>query len=205
MSLPCKCLLGSVLISQRHSMSDFLLTLLGQKQSSFLRTLMPAELDELRRRRGNVLSVGALGLRWGLCRRCRGLAVLSTVVVSAGAGGVLRGRRPGFVGLLLSTSLLLPQQLLGLQEDTSVKTGRSTVAVTRALVSRVDGVLLGRLESLSWGVHPVPRVLGHRAVVLTRLPRDRETRRKVNCTLQRATLNRAGNQNRAAMSIFVLP
>lgn len=82
--------------------------------------------------------------------------MLSIVLMRARAGGVLSRRRPGLAGLLLSTSLLLPQQLLGLQEDASVKTGRSTVAVARALASSVDGVLLGRLESLSWDVHPVP-------------------------------------------------
>lgn len=90
-------------------------TVSGVKRPPFLRALKPAELGELRRRWGHVLSIGALGLRWGLhWGRARGLSVISVVVVGAAAGGLLCRRQPGLVGLLLSASLLLPQQLLSL-------------------------------------------------------------------------------------------
>lgn len=61
------------------------------------------------------MSVGALGLRWGLRQgRAWGLSVVSVMVVGAAAGNLLCRRRPGLVGLLLSASLLLPKQLLSL-------------------------------------------------------------------------------------------
>lgn len=56
--------------------------------------------------------------------------MVSVVVVGAATGRFLCGRWPGLVGLLLSASLLLPQQLLSLQEDAGVEVGRSQVAVS---------------------------------------------------------------------------
>lgn len=94
---------------------QFPVTVSGVKQPPFFRTLKPAELGELRRRRGHILSVGTFGLRWGLCwGRARGLSVVSVLVIGAATGGFLLGGWPGLVGLLLSASLLLPQQFLSL-------------------------------------------------------------------------------------------
>lgn len=78
--------------------------------------MKPAQLGELGRRRGYVLSVGALGLRWGLNR---GGAGSLSVVVSGGGGaaaawGFDSREWSSLVGLLLSAPLLLPEQLLSL-------------------------------------------------------------------------------------------
>ena len=148
----------------------------GVKRPPFLRTLKPAEFGELRRRRGHVLSVGALGLRWGQhWGRARGLGVVPAVAIRAAAAWFWYGRRPGLAGLLLSASLLLPQQLLSLQEDAGVEAGRSQVAVMGSLHNRVARVLLGRGRFLSWRVHLVPWILGRRAGALTRRPEHTET------------------------------
>lgn len=103
------------------------------------------------------MSVGALGP--GRCLRGR-LAAVSVVGVgaAAAAGGLLGGgekssrrrrRRPGLGGLLLPAPLLLPQQLLSLQQDAGVDVGRADVAVPRAGSAGVSqrGVFC-RLQSL---------------------------------------------------------
>lgn len=76
-------------------------------------------------------------------------------------------------GLLLSAPLLLPQELLGLQEDPGVDAHSSGVAVPGALVAGVPGVVLGRLEALSWWVGFVPGILGNGAGIFPGLPEQR--------------------------------
>lgn len=186
---PCKCLLGSVLISLKTSIF-FLFTLSGIKQPSLHWTLMPAELGDLGRWWGHVLSVGPLGFWEGPSYgRASGLSAVSVLVKGDAAGGFLCRRRPGFAGLLLSTPFLLPQQLLGLKEDAGVNTGCSQVAVTWPLAPGVARIFLGWLKSLCWHVHLIPRVLGCRTVVLARLPKHTETGRRVNCTVFSVTLS----------------
>lgn len=77
-------------------------------------------------------------------------------------------------GLLLLAPLLLPQQLLGLQEDPGVDAaaaaGAASVAVPGPLVAGVPGVVLGRLEAFAGRVGLVPGVLGDGAGVLPGLP-----------------------------------
>lgn len=68
-------------------------------------------------------------------------------------------------GFLLPPPLLLPQQLLGLQEDSRVDGAATRVAVSGALVAGVPGVVLGRLEDLARRVSLIPRVLGDGAGV----------------------------------------
>lgn len=74
-------------------------------------------------------------------------------------------------GFLLPPPLLLPQQLLGLQEDSSVDGAAARVAVPGALVAGVPGVVLGRLEDLTGRVGLIPRVLGDGAGVFPGLAR----------------------------------
>lgn len=91
------------------------------------------------------------------------------------AAGALLHQLP--FGFLLSAPLLLPQELLGLQEDSSVDPATAWVTVPGALVAGVPGVVLGCLEALARWVRLVPRVLGDGAGVLPGLPgRRRNTR-----------------------------
>lgn len=69
-------------------------------------------------------------------------------------------------GFLLSAPLLLPQELLGLQENSGVDASTARVAISGALVAGVPGVVLGSLESFSWWVHLIPGILRDRAWVL---------------------------------------
>lgn len=144
----------------------------GVKKPPLLRSLMSAEFGELRRWRGHVLSVGALGLRWG---QNWGSSRTLVLVVGASTGGLLR--RSGLVGLLLSASLLLPQQLLSFQEDTGVKAGCCQVAVTWSLRYGVAGILLGFLEFLCWCMHIVPGVLGGCVGILAWWPGHKDVKR----------------------------
>lgn len=74
-------------------------------------------------------------------------------------------------GFLLPPPLLLPQQLLGLQEDSCVDGTAARVAVSGALVTGVAGVVLGRLEDLTRWVSLIPRVLRDGAGVFPGLTR----------------------------------
>ena len=122
--------------------------------------MRPVEAGQLGGGRGHVLAVRSFG-RGG--ERLEGVA----------RGRLLRGWELG-LHLLLLAPLLLPQELLGLQEHAGVEASSAgpgaQVAVAGALVAGVARVLLGRLEALPRGTRPVPRVLGHRAGGLTRLP-----------------------------------
>lgn len=80
-------------------------------------------------------------------------------------------------GFLLAPPLLLPQQLLGLQEDPGVDPAAPRVAVPGALVAGVARVVLGRLEALARRVGLLPGVLGDGAGVFPGLAGG-ETRRK---------------------------
>lgn len=68
-------------------------------------------------------------------------------------------------GFLLSAPLLLPQELLGLQEDPGVDSASTAsaaaarVTVPGALVAGVPGVVLGGLEALARWVGLLPGVL----------------------------------------------
>lgn len=81
-------------------------------------------------------------------------------------------------GFLLSPPLLLPQELLGLQEDPGVDSAYTAtttaaaarVAVPGALVAGVPGVVLGSLEALARWVGLLPGVLRDGAGVLPGLP-----------------------------------
>lgn len=87
------------------------------------------------------------------------------------------------LGLLLSPPLLLPQELLRLQEDSGVDAPAAAVAVPGALVAGVPGVVLGRLEAFAQRVGLVPGVLGDGAGVLPGLPGDaREGEKKIKLT-----------------------
>lgn len=126
------------------------------------------------------MSVGSFGSGCPLRGR---LAAVSVVVVGAAATrNLLSGgerssnsrRWPGFGGLLLPAPLLLPQQLLSLQQDPGVDAGRPHVAVPRAGTAGVSrrGVFSG-LESLRCCIHAVvPGALGRSG--LARLPDHRE-------------------------------
>lgn len=92
------------------------------------------------------MSIRTLGLWW---RLCWDLSVVSVKAVHTAAEGFLCVR-PGLVGLLFFASLLLPQQLLGLQQDAGVEAGRSEVSISRSLAARQMRVLLGCLELLGW-------------------------------------------------------
>lgn len=102
------------------------------------------------------------------------------MVVDAGAGaaaavsGFLRESCSGFAGLLFSPPLLLPQQLLGLQQDPGIQAGFPREAVARARTRGEPGVLFGRLESLGRWVGPLPGILGRHAGVLSRLPEKKK-------------------------------
>lgn len=66
---------------------------------------------------------------------------------------------PFSFGFLLPAPLLLPQQLLSLQEDSGINSSSSAaarIAVPGALVAGVPGVVLGGLEDISWWVRLVP-------------------------------------------------
>lgn len=67
--------------------------------------------------------------------------------------------RPPFV-ILLAPPLLLPQQLLRLQQDPGVDSTPCTGVVPGALVAGVAGAVLGCLEAFTGGVGPIPGVLG---------------------------------------------
>lgn len=134
------------------------------EQSAFLRA-QPVETGQLRRRRRHVVAVRTLG-RGRVLQAGRGVPVVATV------HRALLHQLP--FGFLLPPPLLLPQQLLGLQEDSSVDGAAARVAVPGALVAGVPGVVLGRLEDLTGRVGLIPRVLGDGAGVfpgLTRLER----------------------------------
>lgn len=73
-------------------------------------------------------------------------------------------------GFLLSASLLLPQELLSLQEDSGVDPTTTRVAVSGALVAGVPRVILGCLEDFARWVRLVPRVLRDGAGVFPGLP-----------------------------------
>lgn len=100
-------------------------------------------------------------------RRPRLLQVGDVPLVGAGPAAFLQHFSFGF---LLPAPLLLPQQLLGLQQDSSVHScpaaAAALVAVPGALVAGVPGVVFGRLEDVSRWVRLVPGVLGDGAGIL---------------------------------------
>lgn len=93
----------------------------------------------------------------------RVLRVCGVALVAAVGSALLHQLSFGF---LLPAALLLPQELLGLQEDSGVDPAAARVAVSGALVAGVPGVVLGVLEDLAWWVHLVPGVLRDGARVL---------------------------------------
>lgn len=96
----------------------------GIKHPSFFRAVTKAELGDLRRRRWDVLPVGAFGLRphpHGGRARSHSVVPAEAEGAAVAARGFRCSRQLVFHGfLLLPAPLLLPQQLLGLQKDTSV-------------------------------------------------------------------------------------
>lgn len=104
------------------------------------------------------------------------LQVCRVALVAAVTGALLHQLSFGF---LLSASLLLPQELLRLQEDSGVDTAPTRVAVPGALVAGVPGVVLGSLEALARWVRLFPRVLGDGAGVLPRLPEEKQQRSRL--------------------------
>lgn len=96
---------------------------------------------------------------WG----CRVLQVCRVPLVAAVTAALLHQLSFGF---LLSAPLLLPQELLGLQENSGVDATDARVAIPGALVAGVPGVVLGSLEALSWWVHLIPGVLRDSAWIL---------------------------------------
>lgn len=101
-------------------------------------------------------------------RPLRGRRVLQAGVAVVAAVAALRHQLP--FGLLLLPPLLLPQELLGLQEDPGVDAAAASIAVPGPLVAGVPGVVLGRLEAFAGRVGLVPGVLGDGAGVLPGLP-----------------------------------
>lgn len=101
-------------------------------------------------------------------RTFRGGRVLQVCGVALVAADALLHELP--FGFLVAASLLLPQELLGLQEDSGVDAAAARVAIPGALVAGVPGVVLGGLEALAGRVRLVPRVLGDGARVLPGLP-----------------------------------
>lgn len=108
----------------------------------------------------------------------RVLGVRGVPIVAAVGSALLHQLSFGF---LLPAALLLPQELLGLQEDSGVYSAAARVAVSGALVAGVPGVVLGGLEDLTRWVHLVPRVLRDGAGVLPGLSdgKNKETKRRV--------------------------
>lgn len=70
------------------------------------------------------------------------------------------------LGLQLSPPLLLPEELLRLEEDPGVDVGHAREAVAGALVAGVTRIVLGRLEDLPRRVRLFPRVLRDGAGIL---------------------------------------
>lgn len=106
--------------------------------------------------------------------RRRGVFQVRRVPLVAAVPGALLHQLP--FGFLLPAPLLLPQELLRLQEDSGVDAASARIAVPGALVAGVPGVVLGGLETFSGRVRLFPRVLGDGAGVLPGLA---EAERKV--------------------------
>lgn len=83
-------------------------------------------------------------------------------------------------GFLLPASLLLPQQLLGLQEDSGVDAASSWVSVPGALIAGVPWIVLGHLESLTWWVSFIPGVMGDGAGILPGLPNAKKGKKIIH-------------------------
>lgn len=118
----------------------------GVKRPPFLRTLDPAKFGDLSGWRRDVLPVGSLGSG---CSLRGGWAIVGAAATRDLPGGGERSssrRWPGFSRLLLPAPLLLPQQLLSLQQDPGVDAGCSPVVPGTAGVP-CQGLFRG-LESL---------------------------------------------------------
>lgn len=100
-------------------------------------------------------------------RRC-GVFQMRRVALVAAVSGAFLHQLP--FGFLLSASLLLPQELLGLQKDSGIDATSTWIAIPGALVAGVPGVVLSSLETFSRWVSLFPRVLGDGARVLPWLP-----------------------------------